>query len=142
MRNISKSEKIKYKVIFQKKKNPLIKNKRQTSTWAPTESYRKSIRDYIINNFILTDLLKQVVNKFHGRLKRNYDLNSPLSKEIDCVNKNLLTKIPTGPKGFTSIFYQNIYKILHKFFLKTENKISQLFMWLGFIWQQNQNITV
>ena len=58
MRNISKSEKIKYKVIFQKKKNPLIKNKRQTSTGAPTESYRKSIRDYIINNFILTDLLK------------------------------------------------------------------------------------
>ena len=50
------------------------------------------------------------MDKFHGRLKtytkETYDLNSPLSKEIDCVNKNLLTQISTGPEGFTRISCQ------------------------------------
>lgn len=44
--------------------------------------------------------------------QKKHDLNSPLCKEIDCVNKNLLTQISTGPEGFSRISCQTYIDLI------------------------------
>ena len=66
------------------------------------------------------------INKIFKKKKRKENLNRPIiSKEIELVNKNLLTKKSPGLDGFTSEFHQTFQWGLILIFLKMSSKTEE-----------------